>query len=377
MGVYRRPDSPNFWLRLDGYTDASGNPLREATRIRHDAPTPIQRKVNRQLAEKVYHDRMHALAKAGVSDQREAITFAMFLDWWERHKLPKRKGREREGYILPRLRKDFGADPLTAIDRHRVEEWTTARLATPTIVDQGRRTAARSIVAHESTVNREVDLLKSILQAAVPKFLASSPLYGMMRLRVTPPQRRTLSEAEEDRLLAVLAPADRALLITGLDTLCRLSDLLDLRRDDDHGDYLYIRDPKDPAASTPYTVPVSQRLRRTLDGLPEDGPYYFPHRRRAKTARDRRGSVRQMLETACRKANVPYGRAHGGVTFHWATRRTGASRMVANNVDLKTVQRIGHWASAELVLQIYSDAIDANARRAVEVPGQRPPTREK
>lgn len=372
MGVYVRPDSPYYWLRLEGYLDERGNPLREATRTRRDAVTPSQRKDNRALAERTFHDRMHALAKADATESdRPAITFAEFLTWWEQHKLPRRRGREREGYILPRLRADFGDAAITAIDRHTVTEWMTTRLNTPTTIRNGKH--RRTVQVSESTVNREVSLLKAILQAAVPKYLASSPLFGMKQLRTTVPHRRTLSTAEEDRLLAVLDPRDAALLIMGIDTLCRLRDILNLRREDDHRTYLVIREPKDPTQSTTYTVPVSTRLRKVLDALPTRGPYYFAHRRQAKTERDRRSSVRQMLAYACARVTppIPYGRNRGGITFHLGTRRTGASRMIANNVDPKTVQRIGHWATAELVLDIYAEAIDANARAAVEVPGRR------
>lgn len=373
MGVYARTDSPYYWLRLDGYVDARGNPLRESTRARRDAPTPVQRKENRALAERIFHDRMHALAKDDAAQpEHPTITFGEFLTWWETHKLPKRKGREREAYILTRLRADFGAVLVPRIDRHMVEEWTTTRLRTPTRI--AFRTSVRFVTVSANTVNREVALLKSILQAAVPKYLASSPLYGMKQLRTVKPKRRLLSVQEEDRLLAVLDLKDCAIVIMGLDTLCRLSDILDLRREDDHGAYLYISQPKDPKQSEPYTVPVSRRLRRALAALPTEGPYYFAHRRHAKTARDRRSGIRQMLEHACARTTppIPFGRANRGITFHWGTRRTGASRMIANNVDPKTVQRIGHWATAELVLDIYAEAIDANARRAVEIPGRRP-----
>lgn len=380
MGVFTRKDSSYYWLRLDGYRDPNGNPVREPTRVKKDAPTPVQRKENRDLAEKIFHDRMHELAKEDASPPKpDAITFAAFLDWWETHKLPRRKGREREGYILPRLRRAFGSLNLTAIDRAAVDEYMTERLTTPTVITYRKRT--RTVQVTEGTVNREVALLKSILQAAVPKYLAASPLFGMKTLRTTAPLRRTLTVDEEDRLLKALKKEDRAFVIMGLDTLCRLSDILNLTREDDHKTYLTIREPKDPTQSQSYTVPVSKRLRRALDAMPKAGPYYFAHRRHAKTPRDRRNGIRQMLEYACAKTDppIPFGRANGGITFHWATRRTGASRMIANNVDPKTVQRIGHWATAELVLDIYSEAIDENARRAVEIPAKRarPRTRKK
>ena len=46
---------------------------------------------------------------------------------------------------------------------------------------------------------------------------------------------------------------------------------------------------------------------------------------------------------ACARANIPYGQQKGGVTWHSMTRHTGATRMVENNVHLRTLQEIGGW----------------------------------
>jgi integrase len=208
------------------------------------------------------------------------------------------------------------------------------------------------------------------MRDAVPKYLAESPIAGMKRLKVVKPKRRLMTPAEERRLLPHLRPDDTAIVLIGLDALCRLGDILDLKREDDDGTHLYISDPKDPNQSEPYRVPISTRLRKALDAVPERGPFYFPRRRIAMTERDRRNTIRQMLESACAKAGVPYGRAHGGITFHWATRRTGATRMIQANVDLKTVQAIGHWKTADVMLDIYAEADPKAARAAVELVGQ-------
>ena len=79
-----------------------------------------------------------------------------------------------------------------------------------------------------------------------------------------------------------------------------------------------------------------------------------------------------MLKRACLKAGIPYGRKAGGITFHWATRRTGATRMLQRGVDLKTVQAIGHWKSADVVLDIYAETTSRAARQAVELVGSLP-----
>lgn len=374
MGVYTRADSPFYWIHPEGYSDARGNPLREPTKIRHDAPTPKLRAEAKQLAQAAYHQRMLDLARegSGLPVGRPAITFGAFVDWYETHELPKRRGAERERTILPTLRTAFGALPLTAIDRAIVAEWMTARAAARHRVAGKRRVRARTLPPPTAaTINREVDVLKGILQLAVPKYLAASPLYGMKRLRALTPKRRVLSVEDEDKLLRVMSRPDKALFLMGLDTLARLGDILDAQWSDDQGDTLWIRDPK---VGGGYAVPISARLRLALDALKgrkrRVSGYIFAHRRQAKTERDRRNGIRQMLERYCREADVPYGRAQG-VTFHWATRRTGATRMLTNGVDPGTVQKVGRWKDPSVVLGIYHELIDAKARAAVEIPGAR------
>ena len=230
MGVFTRPDSPWYWLWLE---TAPAGQQKEKTRVRVGTTTS-QRHDSRRLAEEVYHQRMHEIAARvhRLRVEQPAIRFSKYADLYARDVLPHHKGHERDRELLQALRRGFGDELLQTIDRDRVRTWMTARRAT---------VSAR-------TVNREVDLLKAMLRDAVPKYLDASPLVGMRRLKVVPPKRRLLTPAEERRLLAELRPDDKAIVLMGLDTLCRLTDILDLRREDDDGRWLYIRDPKDSAA---------------------------------------------------------------------------------------------------------------------------------
>jgi hypothetical protein len=142
------------------------------------------------------------------------------------------------------------------------EIWITPRLTTPTLIRKKKYTAARAVQAGPRTVNREVAVIKAIVQSAVPDFLEVSPLYGMPLLPTTTPQRRLMTEDEEARLLRVMAPDDKALFLLGLDSLIRLMDLLDVKRADDHGATLWIADPK---AGGGFAVPISTRARKALN----------------------------------------------------------------------------------------------------------------
>jgi integrase len=367
MGVFVRDDSPFYYLWLER-AGPGGTGIKEPTDIRRDAPLAVQRKENRALAEQRYHDRMTELARGATPGALAARTFAEQAAWFVTHTLPRRKGREREGPVITKLVAVFGRVPLAQITRTLVtEQWITPRLKTPTIIKKKKRTAGRRVYAGPRTVNREVAILKAVLQSAVPDYLEASPLYGMPELKTTTPDRRLMTEDEERRLLRVMAPDDKALFLLGEDSLIRLGDLLDLKRSDDRGDRMWVADPK---AGGGFAPPISTRARQALDAWyqrrrlkPTD--YLFPRRRVAKTERDRRNGVRQMLQRYCREADVPYGRAKGGITFHWATRRTGLTRMLTRGVDLGTAQKVGRWKTPDVVLTVYHELIDEAAHAAV------------
>lgn len=378
MGVYVRADSKVYWMLLDGYKTVSGAPLREATKIRRDAPTPRQRKDNRDLAEQAYHTRMTELAKSPRA-RGGMPTFEQRALWFQAHRLPHRKGREREARLIPKLIAVFGALRLDAMTRSAVTElWVTPRLKTPTRIARRKRTAARSVTAGPSTINREVDFIKAIVQSAVPDYLEISPLYGMPYLPTITPKRRLMTEDEERRLLAVMDVDDKAFFLIALDSLVRLTDVLDLHRDDDRGETVWIGDPK---AGGGFEVPLSTRARAALDAhYASAGPlrprdYIFARRRVAKKEHDRRGAIRKMLARYCALASppVPYGRANDGIVFHWATRRTGLTRMLTRGVDLGTAQKVGRWKHPGVVLGVYHELIDDIAHAAVNVVGKSTP----
>jgi integrase len=113
-------------------------------------------------------------------------------------------------------------------------------------------------------------------------------------------------------------------------------------------------------------VALSARGAAALDAIPDVDTYYFHSLRGATMERDRRSMVRRRLVKLCKKAHVKYGRKQGGLTFHWATRRTGATRMLLKKgVPLSAVQRQGTWKNPDVLLQIYAEAGRADMRKAV------------
>lgn len=358
MAVFVRDDSPFFQMLLEGTGE------RLSTKIPKTAATAKVRKQLREQAQIIYNAAMVERARARYdlpSLTPETITFAKYADWFDTHVIAKRRGTERDRLSLKHLRTFFGSRDLTAIDRSATMEYATARLAARVgpPPKPGRDDTRRTV--SPSTVNREIDLLKQMLTAAVPKYLKASPLAGMKRLRIVKRKKRIIQSGEEERrLLSVMTPIDRAFYLVARDSLMRLSNVIDLRRDEDRGSYFALSDSK----TGPYEAVISIRVRKALDAIPLTGPYYFPHRRKGKTAAARRKAVSQWLKRKCHQAKIPYGRGIGGVTFHTATRATGATRLLREGADLRTLQEAGNWRDIRSV-QEYLHADHARLKEAM------------
>jgi len=341
MGLYTRDDTPYWWMYLE--------PTGERRSTKKLVHAGIYSKRNKQLAEAMYHEAMTKLGERATP----AIAFKVYAKWYLENRTPLKRGFEREKITIARFVASFGSMPLTDVDRPKVYEWIAARL-------KGR---PKPSVA---TVNREIDVLKQILASAVPKYLPASPLLMMPRLRAqrgeAPRPTAVLTIAQENKLLAVLEPPDKALVLVALCTLFRLGDVLDLRWADVHGTWIEALDTKTGAH---VKVPLAKRAREALNELkpPANAIYLFTARREGTPAK-RRNRIKLMLKYACQRAKIPYGRKKGGITFH-SLRHTGATRMLAAGVDPRTVQEIGGWANLSQVMR-YTHPTESAKRRAVE-----------
>jgi integrase len=316
VGVYTRKDSPFLWMLLER---PHQRPYRESTGIPKDGGSPEQNKELRRQAQAIYAVRMTEFARARfkLPTALTRRTFAQQRVWYAEHVSPTKRGTVKELSMLRQLATYFDPYDLVQIDHARAREWRTWRLKT----------------VSASTVRREEEILKHLLTTSVPTYLDASPLAKLPHLRVVGQDTRIFSPEEERRLLKkARTKEDRALLICALDTLLRLTNARQLTRKQDHGVYLF-SDTKTDAIR----IPVSARLRTALDGLPMAGGSYFP----SYAGGSNNPAVAMFMDT-CRRAKVQTGRKTGGVSFH-CLRHTGASRMLAAGVDVKTVMKIGGW----------------------------------
>lgn len=344
MRIYKKKGSPFWWYDIP---ERYGRPrIRKSTEVYHSPPTSDLRKQNLAQAETVMHRKYTELTQGALSGDRalEAITFSAFAQWYLTHISPHKRGTSAERYVLWALAKRFGKAPLASITKQRYQEWITER--------------RKDVKA--STVNRQVDVLKHLLAAAVPKYLNASPLAGLARLRQMPSDSAVLSRQDESRLLKALTPAERALIIAAIDALIREGDLLKLTWADDHGTFLSVNDPKE---DNPYKARVSKRLRAALNTIKPN-----PAHGRIFPDWDHKDEVLRMLKRACKAAGVTYGRAHGGVTFH-RLRHTGATRMMEQGTPARIIMAAGAWKDIRSVAR-YTHPSEAELEKAVNQVGK-------
>ena len=333
MGVYKRPDSPFWWYALEGTSE------RGSTGIPH-----LGARTNKHEAMLVYAAKK---LRAGVKEVRKpAISYAAFAEWFEAHDIAHHRSAAKEVSILAQLAPYFRRyDSLTAIDVDVVKEWMTWR--------KGQ--------VLPGTVNRELDVLKLLMAAAVPKYLDASPIAGLRRFRVEEHEPRILTPDEEQRLLAVAAPADQAWLLLALDTLLRLSNVIQLKWAQVKLD-LRVIVPLNAKVSHD-VVPISRRLGTALEQLPRADEHVFAQFRQRGGQSAKQQAIRRF-DYLCQLAIIPHGRAANGVTFH-CLRHTGATRALQRGASVRTVMKLGGWKDERSVMR-YVHAADSDVRDAAE-----------
>lgn len=356
MGIFTRSDSPYYWI----YLETTKQKIK--TTWRHDGTTPEQRRDAKRQAEKVYFDRLGTsnAHKYGLA-QKPTIRFVAFRRWYQEHRTETKRSKVREYSMLRAIAETFDDLWLHGITKDLIVKW---------MADRRKQVSA-------STVNRELDVLKDLLMAAVPMYLSDSPARGLKRLREVGFEPQILALEDEAKLYAVARPEDATLIMAALDTLGRLSELAALKWSHVRPRDLTFVDPKN---GKPRKVPISTRLRAALDALPRSGPFVFGRHHVKKhhygtTAAKRKGitappanvgnrpaenSIARMFADACTAAGVNRGRANDGITFH-GLRGTGATRMLAAGVDIRTVQMIGGWSDLRSVMRYLRPGTDAHA----------------
>lgn len=349
MGLYVKSNSPFWWMTLEGH-----GRLRESTGIRRDASSAQMRKALRAQAEEVYHARMVQLARQKVGLPIDSgVTLAEFRKWYDEHHAARHRASVRTGVILDHLEAHFGASTLADIKPARWTEYESARLKAGVSMN---------------TVGRELAVMKAFLNAAVGQHLDVNPLVHVKRTTTKLPPKRTITAAEEKRLLEALGHGTvhggtfgddemRDLYLLGVGTLLRQMNLITLQRKQVTGSRIVAETKTGPHAVTlDGPTPLQRRCLAILTRrMPKThGGYFFPtwQARFAKSPTGANAKFLQGFRRACKRAGIPWGLQNHGVVWHTATRASGATRMLRDyGIDVRTVQLIGGWSSLDQMAQ--------------------------
>lgn len=349
MGLWARPDSPFWWYRIEGTA------IRRSTGVPRHGGSPAQDRENQRQAEAIWSaaQTKHALSTHGlIPTEKPSISFPRYRAWYETHVVSHQRGKERAVSMLRQLALHF-------------DRFTDLRQITPLVVREWM-TARKTQVA-PATVNREFDVLKAMIRAAVPDYLDANPLVDVRRLRQPETEARVLTVEEETRLLEVCGPSDRAFVLTGLDTLLRLSSLLFLKWEQVKFDQRAIVALNAKVKTRP--KPITSRMYQALKDLPQTGPYVFSQfHLKGKGKTSAKNQATRRFDALCALAHVPHGRAVHGVTIH-SLRHTGATRALQKGHSVRAVMELGGWKNPMTVMR-YAHAADVDVHAAAESIGQ-------
>jgi integrase len=207
----------------------------------------------------------------------------------------------------------------------------------------------------QSTVNRELNIVRGCFSRAVEwGRLGLSPLRTVKAYRVDNVRLRICSPAEI-RTILDHAPADLALLARlTLGSLLRLSECLQLRREDIGSSFATILNSKSGKSRR---VPLPPEVRVDLLNRCHRSGYIF-------------GVGKEGHPPTQEATSVAFTRALRGLNLkgisHHTFRHTGATVMVANSVSLRAVQTIGGWSSLRMV-ERYAHVTDEEIIRGVRL----------
>jgi len=266
--------------------------------------------------------------KHGFSGAYEPVIFEKFaVEFIEKYsKLNKRKNSVRSDKNgLQNLNAFFGKKALDAI--------------TPRLVEGYK--ATRKLKVSNASVNREITLLKTILNTAVLwEIIPKNLIAGKRVRRLEEPNRgmRILTPEEASRLIDGADKGLQPFLIIALQTGMRRNEILSLGwKDIDFASHEIRVDAETSKSKKERFVPMNPLVEAVLFALPKTSPQFiFLNKATGSYIKD----IKTAFRTACRKARIKGLRVHD-------LRHTAATWMVEDGVDIVTIKEILGHASLE------------------------------
>lgn len=312
MGIYRRPDSPSWWMSLQ----LNGQRVRLNTMVE-----------KRQLATELFSAWKTEIARArwlGEPPSDGDHTVADLIAQYLKVVTPRKSShsQQRDHIILTRFATRWGTLLLRNLTTLLIEQYI----------------AERSAQVSFATLSKELGVLKAAFRCAIRWGWAShSPFVGIGLNQAGTPRTRWLPQDEEQQLLTHCPAWLRDLVIVGLDTGLRPGNLLDLRCAwvQPGGTSLIIPREQTKTKTFPITIPLTTRaadiICRSLQSASSEHIFVSDAGRPFTCA-----EVNRALRRATRKAGL-------ADIFLYTLRHSFISRLVQAGVSLSEVAALaGH-----------------------------------
>ena len=277
-----------------------------------------------------------------TAPKRDALTLGELLET-QRPQLERRKSWRDMKRFLEKWTALIGDLPVTEVSKEHARLRQAARLA-------------KGIAP--ATINREIDFLKARLQQAVDdEILDRNPLARFKKLPEDNVSDRFLLEPEEDRLEAVMAPADFDLVAIAIDTGLRQSEQFKLAWASvnfENGGWLSIRGAKGEKSRS---VPLTARALAILQRLYASRTSAFVFANAKGRPRSSINFYQRQFQPALAAAGIE------GVVWH-TLRHTTASRLALQGKSLQAIAQIlGH--SQTKTTERYAHLLPESARATI------------
>jgi integrase len=312
MGLYRRKDSPVWWMSFcvdkRQYQMSTGTSDKQIAQTIYDA-------IKGKIAIGKW------IPELREDEKPKEYTFIELSEKYKAWAEGRQKAFKRwKSYLIAQLVKKFGDLFLNDFSTEVIEQYQSEMLS------KGNKPA---------TVNRKIAVLAHIFtKAADWKMIDSAAIPKVKMLKEDNKRLRYLSKEECQALINACEPHLKPIVITALNTGMRKGEILNLRWDANidlrHG-FILLDKTKNGERRE---IPINDTLRGVLQGITRrlDISHVFYDNFTGKPY----GDVKRAFATACRRAGIKDFRFHD-------LRHTFASHLVMAGVDLTTVKELlGH-----------------------------------
>lgn len=312
MGLYRRHDSPVWWV---SFTVNGKRYRKSAETVEKDLARRILKSIEGKVAEGKWFPEVKT-KQAEYSFQELAERYSAWAEG-------RQKAYARwKSYIIKQLKGKFGNMALSRFNTQMLEQFQTERLK------KGNKPA---------TVNRLLAVISHMFTKAADWNMMDKGIVTAIRVKMLPENNKRLRYLSQEECTALVDACEvhlRPIVIAALNTGCRKSEILGLRWDAHidlkHG-FILLDKTKNGERRE---IPINATLKAVFQGLTRrlDVPYVFFDRTTGKPYKD----VKRSFPSACKKAGIRDFRFHD-------LRHTFASQLVMAGVDLTTVRELlGH-----------------------------------